>query len=63
VHALGTFEAQKRCWESVPTRVIEAMNANMTRPLSLAKIMEAITFLSKGKAPGHNGILTEFFQK
>jgi hypothetical protein len=25
--------------------------------------MEAITFLPKGKAPGHNGMPTEFFQK
>jgi hypothetical protein len=39
------------------------MNANMTRPLSLAEIMEAITFLPKGKAPRHNGIPTKFFQK
>jgi hypothetical protein len=29
-HAPGTSEAQERCWESVPTRVTEAMNANMT---------------------------------
>ncbi len=29
-HALGTSKAQERCWESVPTRVTEAMNANMT---------------------------------
>jgi len=29
-HALGTSEAQEKCWESVPTRVTEAMNANMT---------------------------------
>jgi hypothetical protein len=33
------------------------MNANMTRPSSLAKIMEAITSLPKGKAPRHDGIL------
>jgi hypothetical protein len=34
-HASGTSEAQERCWENVPTRVMEAMNANMTQPLSL----------------------------
>jgi hypothetical protein len=39
------------------------MNANMTRPLSLVKIMEAITSLPKGKAPGHDGIPIEFFQE
>jgi len=42
---------------------MEAMNADMTRPLSLTKIMEAITSLPKGKAPGHDGIPTEFFQE
>jgi hypothetical protein len=62
-HAPGTSEAQERCWESVPTRVTEAMNANMTQSLSLAKITEAITLLPKGKAPGHDGIPTEFFQE
>jgi hypothetical protein len=50
-HALGTSEAQERCWESVPTRVTKAMNADMTRPLFLAKIKEAITLLPKGKGP------------
>jgi hypothetical protein len=56
VYIPGTSEAQERCWENVPTRVTEAMNANMTRPLSLAEITEAITSLPKGKAPGHDGI-------
>jgi hypothetical protein len=30
VHAPGTSKAQERCWESVPTWVTKAMNANMT---------------------------------
>ncbi len=46
-HALGTSEAQERCWESIPTRVMEAMNADMTQPLSLAEITEAITLFPK----------------
>jgi hypothetical protein len=62
-HAPGTSKAQERCWESVPTRVTEAMNIDMTRPLSLAKITEAITSLPKSKAPRHDGIPTEFFQE
>jgi len=33
VHAPGTFEAQNRCWESIPTRVTEAMNVDVTTPL------------------------------
>jgi hypothetical protein len=41
-----------------PTQVMEAMNANMTRPLSLGEIMEAITLLPKSKALGHDGIPT-----
>jgi hypothetical protein len=48
-HAPGTSEAQKRCWESIPIRVMEAMNVDMTRPLSLAEITDAITSLPKGK--------------
>jgi hypothetical protein len=39
------------------------MNANMTRPLSLAEITKVITLFPKGKAPRHDGIPTEFFQE
>jgi len=39
------------------------MNANMTQPLSLGEIIKAITSLPKGKALGHVGIPTEFFQE
>jgi hypothetical protein len=39
------------------------MNADMTQPLSLGEITKAITSLPKGKAPGHDGIPTEFFQE
>jgi hypothetical protein len=42
---------------------MEAMNANMTRPLSLVEITEAITPLPKGKAPRQDGIPIEFFQE
>jgi hypothetical protein len=42
---------------------MEAMNANMTWPLSLVEITEAITSFPKRKAPGHNGILAKFFQE
>jgi hypothetical protein len=62
-HAPGTSEAQERCWENVPTRVTEAMNANMTRSLSLAEITKAITLLPKGKALRHDGIPIEFFRE
>jgi len=62
-HASSTFEAQERHCESVPTWVTKAMNVDMTQPLSLAEIMEAITSLPKSKAPGHDGIPTKFFQE
>jgi hypothetical protein len=42
---------------------MEAMNADMTQPLSLAEITEAITLFPKGKAPGHDGIPIKFFQE
>jgi hypothetical protein len=63
VHTLGTLEAQERCWENVPTQITKAMNANMTKVLTLKEITEAITSLPKGKALGHDGIPTKFFQE
>jgi hypothetical protein len=39
------------------------MNANMTLTLTLEEVTEAITFLPKCKALGHNGIPTELFQE
>ncbi len=39
------------------------MNVDMTWPLSLAKITEAITSLPKGKALGHDGIPTKLFHE
>ncbi len=35
---------------------MEGMNTDMTQPISLAEITEAITSLPKGKAPRHDGI-------
>ncbi len=34
----------------------------MTQELSLEEVVEAITSLPKGKAIGHDGLLTEYFQ-
>ncbi len=39
------------------------MNAEMTQDLTLEEVVEAITSLPKGKAPGHNSLSTKFFQK
>jgi hypothetical protein len=61
-HARGTQEAQNMCWDNVPIRIIEAMNASMTKELDLKEVIRAISSLPKGKALGHDGISTEFFQ-
>jgi hypothetical protein len=37
------------------------MNTTMTKDPTLQEILEAITTLPKGKAPGHDAIPTEFF--
>jgi hypothetical protein len=61
LHSSGTVEAQKKCWESIPSRITKDMNAEMTQELTLEKVVEAITSLPKSKAPGHNSLPTEFF--
>jgi hypothetical protein len=35
----------------------------MTQELTLEEVVEAITSLSKGKAPSRNNLPTKFFQK
>jgi len=60
---LGTGAAQEDCWASTPVRVSSDMNSEMTRELSLKEIQEAISAMPKDKAPGANGIPTEFFQE
>jgi hypothetical protein len=42
---------------------MKVMNADMTKDLSLKEIVEVIISLPKGKALGHDGIPTEFFQE
>ncbi len=62
-HSPNIVEAQKKCWESVPSQVTEDMNAAITRELTLEEVVEAITSLPKGKALGHDNLLIEFFQE
>jgi hypothetical protein len=62
-HVSGTIDAQEECWTSVPARVTEAMNVDMIRDLTLKEIVDAISSLPKGKAPGHDNIPIEFFQE
>ncbi len=62
-HSLDIAEAQRKCWESVPSQVTKDMNAEMTQELTLEEVVEAITSLCKGKAPGHDDLPTKFFKK
>jgi hypothetical protein len=39
------------------------MNSELTHELSLEEVAEAITSLPKGKALGHDGLPTKFFQE
>jgi hypothetical protein len=59
-HSPNIVEAQRKCWESVPSKVTEDMNVVMTQELTLEEVVEAITSLPKGKTLSHNSLLTKF---
>jgi len=59
----GTLEAREVCWGSTPTRVSNMANDELTKELTLKEIKEAIAPMPKDKAPGCDGIPTEFFQE
>jgi hypothetical protein len=61
--APNTLEAREDCWESTPSRVSDLANDELTKDLTLKEIKEAIAAMPKGKAPGSDGIPTEFFQE
>jgi hypothetical protein len=62
-NAPGTHEAREVCWASTPTRVSNETNKELTQELTLKEIQEAILAMPKDKAPGCDGIPTEFFQE
>jgi hypothetical protein len=62
-NAPGTHEAREVCWTSTPTRVSNETNKELTQELTLKEIQEAILAMPKDKAPGCDGIPTEFFQE
>jgi len=62
-HVPNTIEAQEECWSSTLTRVSAEMNDELVRDLTLKEILDAITTMPKDKAPGSDGIPTEFFQE
>jgi hypothetical protein len=59
----GTAEAREVCWDSTPTRISNETNVELTKELTLKEIKEAIAVMPKDKAPGGDGIPTEFFQE
>ncbi len=59
--APGTSEAREVCWDSTSARVSNVANDELTKELTLKEIKEAIAAMPKDKAPGCDGILTEFF--
>ncbi len=62
-HAPVTTEAREECWASTPTKVSIEMNIELIRELTLKEVQDAITAMPKDKAPGSDGIPTEFFQE
>jgi hypothetical protein len=62
-NAPSTHEAREACWASTPIRVSNETNKELTQELTLKEIQEAIQAMPKDKAPGCNGIPTEFFQE
>ncbi len=61
--APGTSEAREACWASTLIRVSNETNKELTKELTLKEIRDAISAMPKGKAPGCDGIPTEFFQE
>ncbi len=62
-HTPGTEEAREECWASTPTRVSSETNRDLIKDLTLKEVQDAILAMPKGKAPGWDGIPTEFYQE
>ncbi len=62
-NAPDTSEAREVCWASTPTQVSNETNDELTKDLTLKEVKEAIAAMLKDKAPGCDGIPTEFFQE
>lgn len=46
-----------------PINFTEPMNGNLSKEITVEELGGTITCMAKGKAPGHDGIPIEFFQK
>lgn len=62
-HTPGTEEAREECWASTPSQVSSETNRDLIKDLTLKEVQDAILAMPKGKAPGWDGIPTEFYQE
>lgn len=60
---LAQEEAAHWILESTGDKLTASMKDNLTRPFTEAELSEALKGLSFGKAPGPDGVTTEFFKK
>ena len=55
--------AREDCLQFIHPQVTEEQNAELTRPLTLEEVMDAIKQLPAGKSPGVDSIPAEFYQE
>ena len=56
-------EVLTRTLEGLPATVTNAMNESISKKITVKELSQVVNSLAKGKAPGHDGIPMEFFQK
>lgn len=62
-HKEVSEEACSEVFEGFPVTFADSMNKNMAKEIMVEELAKAISSMAKGKAPGHDGISMEFFQK
>ena len=56
-------EVLEKVMEGVPATFTNAMNVGLSKEITERELRGAVNSMAKGKAPGHDGIPVEFFQK
>lgn len=56
-------EAFAKAMEGVPAIFTNTMNKDLGKEITEKELRRAVNSMAKGKAPGHDGIPVEFFQK
>ena len=62
-HKGDSEEAIKKILEDLPRTFTVDMNTSLSEEITEAELSSAVQSMAKGKAPGHDGIPMEFFQK